>query len=79
MTTDASAGAGQPILPVLTRNWWAVALRGLVTVLFGVLLLVMPATGILALLWLIGAYAVTFGILLIVLAFQGRNRAEARA
>jgi sporulation protein YlmC with PRC-barrel domain len=74
VTTNASsAGAGQPILPVLSRNWWALALRGVVAIVFGVLLGVMPGPGILALVWLIGAYAIVSGVLLIILAFRVRN------
>jgi uncharacterized membrane protein HdeD (DUF308 family) len=57
---------------------WALILSGVLSVIFGVLLAVMPGVGILALLWLIGAYAVVFGVLLIILAFQVRNRVEAR-
>jgi uncharacterized membrane protein HdeD (DUF308 family) len=45
--------------------------------IFGVLLVVIPApAGLLSLLWLIGAYAVAFGVLLIVLAFRVRNEPE---
>jgi uncharacterized membrane protein HdeD (DUF308 family) len=48
------------------------------SVIFGVLLAVMPGVGILALIWLIGAYALVSGVLLIVLAFRVRNEAEVR-
>jgi uncharacterized membrane protein HdeD (DUF308 family) len=40
---------------------------------FGVLLLFQPAVGALALIWLIGAWALLFGILLMILAFRMRN------
>jgi uncharacterized membrane protein HdeD (DUF308 family) len=50
-------------------------LSGALSVIFGVLLAVIPApAGILSLLWLIGAYAVAFGLLLIILAFRVRNQ-----
>lgn len=53
---------------------WALVLGGALSVLFGVLLVVIPArAGLLSLTWLIGAYAVVFGILLVVLAFRVRN------
>jgi uncharacterized membrane protein HdeD (DUF308 family) len=43
-------------------------------VLFGVLLVVIPArAGLLSLTWLIGIYAVAFGVLLVILAFRVRN------
>lgn len=48
-------------------------LGGLVSVVFGAILMVHPGAGALALLWLIGAYAVVFGILLVILAFRVRN------
>jgi uncharacterized membrane protein HdeD (DUF308 family) len=46
------------------------ALSGIVSVLFGVLLLVRPGAGALTVVWLIGAYALFFGILLVALAFR---------
>jgi uncharacterized membrane protein HdeD (DUF308 family) len=45
--------------------------------LFGVLLVVIPApAGLLSLVWLIGAYALAFGVLLLVLAFRLRGTSE---
>lgn len=49
---------------------WLLGLAGLVSVLFGVLLVAWPASGALALLWLIAFYAAVFGVLLVVLAFK---------
>ena len=46
------------------------ALSGIVSVIFGVLLFVRPGTGALTVVWLIGVYAVFFGILQLVLAFK---------
>ena len=43
------------------------------TVLFGFLVVIWPSAGVLTLLWLIGAYAIVFGIVLLVLAFRLRN------
>jgi len=52
---------------------WLLVLGGLVSVVFGVLLMAQPAAGALAVLWLIGLYAVLFGILFVVLAFKARS------
>lgn len=52
---------------------WLLALGGVVSVLFGVLLAAWPGAGALAVLWLIGAYAVLFGALLIVLGLKLRE------
>ncbi|MEJ8277719.1 HdeD family acid-resistance protein [Pseudonocardia spirodelae] len=53
--------------------WGWVAARAALDVLFGVLLLVWPATGILALLWMVGAFAVVTGVVLVVQAFGSRT------
>jgi uncharacterized membrane protein HdeD (DUF308 family) len=54
-------------------NEWLLLLGGLASVLFGILLAILPAAGLLALTWLIGLYAIVFGGLLMVLAFQWRS------
>jgi uncharacterized membrane protein HdeD (DUF308 family) len=52
---------------------WLMVLSGILSVLFGVALVVYPGAGALAVVWLIGAYAIAFGVLLIALAFRLRN------
>lgn len=52
------------------RNEWFLGLSGLVSVLFGGMLVMQPGAGALALVWVIGIYAVFFGILLLVFSFR---------
>jgi uncharacterized membrane protein HdeD (DUF308 family) len=51
-------------------------LAGLASIAFGAALAVWPGTGLLALLWLVGVYAVALGIALILLAFRTRGLAR---
>ena len=44
------------MLHILARNWWALALRRLVAVLFGVLTWLLPGIALIALVLLFGAY-----------------------
>lgn len=67
------AGAFSGRLPVAQE--WALGLAGILSVLLGILLIIIPAAGILSLVWLIGAYALAYGILLIIRAFQFRTAA----
>jgi uncharacterized membrane protein HdeD (DUF308 family) len=48
---------------------WLIA-AGLMSILFGAFLVLRPAAGALALLWVIGSFAIIFGILLIALGFR---------
>lgn len=54
-------------------NEWMLILAGAVSILFGLALVAAPGAGALALLWLIGAWAVVFGVLMVVLAFRLRT------
>ncbi len=51
---------------------WLV-LGGIASILFGVLMVVLPVAGVLALAWLIGIYALVFGVLMCALAFRLRS------
>jgi uncharacterized membrane protein HdeD (DUF308 family) len=66
---------------VIDREW-LLALSGVISVGFGVLLLVAPGSGVLAVLWLIGYYAIFAGVMYLAMAFRLRrlaNRADAPA
>lgn len=54
-------------------NEWMLLLGGIASLLFGVLLAALPGVGLLALTWLIGMYALVFGVLLVFLGFQWRR------
>ena len=49
---------------LIPGDWWVI-ISGIASIAFGVLLVMYPASGLLAVIWLIGIYAVVFGISLI--------------
>lgn len=51
--------------------WFVVG--GLLTVVFGVFILVFPGSGLLSLVWIVGAWAIVFGITNLVLAWRLRG------
>ena len=55
-------------------NEWLLILSGVASVVFGALLLIWPASGALALIWMIASFAIVLGVLLLSLAFKIRNR-----
>ena len=52
---------------------WLLALAGTVSIVFGVLVLLFPDAGALAMVWLVSFYAVFTGTLLLTLAFRARK------
>jgi uncharacterized membrane protein HdeD (DUF308 family) len=50
-------------------EWW-LALTGILSVIFGLMLVAQPGAGAIAVVWLIGLYALIFGIFLLALAFK---------
>ena len=62
-------------METLVRNWWAVALRGVAAILFGVMLLGWPGISLVILLALFGAFAIVDGVFHLVSALR-RGRAK---
>ena len=58
-------------------RWW-LALGGIASLIFGILLVVQPLIGAVVLTLWIGAYALVFGIFLLILAFQLHSKREER-
>jgi uncharacterized membrane protein HdeD (DUF308 family) len=60
-----------------THGRWLLALGGILSVIFGVLVALAPIAGAIVLTWWLGAYALVFGILLLGLAFRLRRQRDA--
>lgn len=58
---------------------WILILDGVVTVLFGLALVVIPVAGLLLMLYMIGGFKLASGILLLILAVRLRNHQKAIA
>jgi len=52
-------------------------LAGLVSIVFGIIIAAQPASGLLAVVWLIGVYAIVFGVMYIVAYFESRSLSSA--
>ena len=58
------------MLHTLARNWWALALRGLVAVLFGLLTFFVPGITLVTLVLLFGVYALMDGLFNVIAFFR---------
>lgn len=54
-------------------NEWLLGLSGVASVLLSLVLLFLPGPGVLVIVWTIAAYAMVFGLLLLVLSYQLRK------
>ena len=57
----------------LIANEWLLILSGAVSIIFGILLIAQPSAGQIAIVWLLGGYALLFGILTLMLALRVRG------
>lgn len=55
------------------HNEWVLIVAGVLSVMVGGAMALFPGAGAVALVWLIGAYAVVFGVLLVIVAFRLRD------
>jgi uncharacterized membrane protein HdeD (DUF308 family) len=60
-----------PQVSGLTSNWWALALRGALSILLGLVAFTMPDITIVALVYVFGVYALVEGVLAIMAAIRG--------
>jgi uncharacterized membrane protein HdeD (DUF308 family) len=60
----------------LIADEWLLILSGVVSIIFGILLIALPDAGGLSIVWLLGAYALLFGILTLMLSFRLRGMRE---
>jgi uncharacterized membrane protein HdeD (DUF308 family) len=54
-------------------------LAGLASIVFGILIAAQPSSGLLAVVWLIGAYAIVFGVMYVAAYFESRSLAASVA
>jgi uncharacterized membrane protein HdeD (DUF308 family) len=61
---------------VLARNWWAIAIRGVLGIVVGVVAFIMPAATMLALVLLFAAYVLVDGVFSIVAAVRAARQRD---
>ncbi len=57
----------------MIEHEWALGIAGVLSIAFGLLMLYRPIAGGVAVMWWLGAYAIMFGVLMIVLGFRLRS------
>jgi uncharacterized membrane protein HdeD (DUF308 family) len=60
-------------------NEWLLLTAGALSVIFGLVLIARPGVGLVALVWMIGVYALVSGVVLVMLAFRLRSLGQLRA
>jgi uncharacterized membrane protein HdeD (DUF308 family) len=72
------SGVARIVMAIMLRreieNEWSIALSGVLSVILGIVLLLLPGAGLLAYTWLIGILALAVGIALIYYAFRARGQ-----
>jgi uncharacterized membrane protein HdeD (DUF308 family) len=72
------SGIARIVMAIMLRreivNEWSIALSGVLSVILGVVLILLPGAGLLAYTWLVGLLALAVGIALIYYAFRARGQ-----
>ena len=66
----------QRFVATFTRNWWAIALRGVLGIVLGIVAIVLPAVTIASLVLLLGAYFLLDGIFALISGFRAVRHDE---
>lgn len=84
MTTIGAGDRSRPFAPqvnqsdtssaALARNWWAMAIRGVLGIIVGIIAFLMPAATMLALVLLFAAYMLVDGVFAIIAAVRAARR-----
>ena len=61
---------------ILSRYWWMILLRGVISILFGIMVFAWPGISLVSLVLLFGAFALADGFGNVVTAFGGRREHE---
>ena len=65
-----------PMIAVLARNWWAIAMRGVLGILFGLVALFLPGATMLSLVLVFAAYTFVDGVFAITSAVRAASEHE---
>ena len=72
------SGVARIVMAIMLRreieNEWSIAFSGVLSVILGIVLIILPGAGLLAYTWLIGLLALAVGITLIYYAFRVRGQ-----
>lgn len=64
-------GPGWSMVHALAKNWWLLLLRGIASIVFGILAFVWPGLTLLTLVLFYGAFALVDGVLAVIAAIKG--------
>jgi len=73
-SVTAPLGGGAMLVHALAKNWWLVLLRGIVSVLFGIVAFIWPGLTLFTLVLFYGAFALVDGVIALASAF-GKEKA----
>ena len=74
--TAGSSQVYEAMITVLAQNWWAIGIRGVLGILFGLIALFLPGATMLSLVLVFAAYAFVDGVLAIVSAVRAAREGE---